>query len=105
MRHDKLVRDGIPSILADSGLTFTSHIATDEEFWPALKQKLQEEVNEFIESENKEEIADIFEVIRAIASHQGWTQEELETLRKIKSKERGGFTEKIILEYVNTQYG
>jgi predicted house-cleaning noncanonical NTP pyrophosphatase (MazG superfamily) len=85
MRHDKLVRDKIPAILTKQGITLTSHIAAAEEYQQALRQKLQEEVKEFLADENPEELADILEVIYALADNSGINQPELETIRTKKS--------------------
>ena len=63
-------------------------------------KKLQEEVNEYLEAENIEEMVDILEVIRAILEHKGVTYDEIEEKRIKKAKKRGGFKEKIFLEKV-----
>ena len=63
-------------------------------------RKLQEEVNEYLEEENIEEMVDILEVIRAILEHKGVTYDEIEEKRIKKANKRGGFKEKIFLEKV-----
>jgi predicted house-cleaning noncanonical NTP pyrophosphatase (MazG superfamily) len=68
------------------------------EFRVALRQKLQEEVDEFLDSDNPWELADIIEVILALAEHMGISPEALESLREKKATERGIFQERIILE-------
>lgn len=45
-------------------------------------------------------MADVLEVLRAICIARGYTLEELEQLRAKKAAERGGFEERIFLEYV-----
>ena len=65
-----------------------------------LNKKLQEEVNEYLEEENIEEMVDILEVIRAILDHYNVTYEEIEEKRVKKAKKRGAFKEKIFLEKV-----
>ena len=58
--YNKLVRDNIPEILQEKGKEFVGHTANNrEEFFTKLKEKLQEEVNEFLERPCAEEIADI----------------------------------------------
>ena len=47
-----------------------------------------------------EEMADVLEVLQAICIARGYSLEELEVLRAKKASERGGFAEKIFLEYV-----
>ena len=66
--YNKLVRDEIPNILTEKGKKFTSHVAKDkEEYKNKLMEKLQEEVGEFLEKPCVEEIADIQEVLDALA--------------------------------------
>ena len=73
---NKLVRDKIPDIiLADNQLPVT-RILKDDEYVEALNSKLLEEVNEYLDGNNINEIADILEVIRAIVEQQGLTMEE-----------------------------
>lgn len=98
MKYNKLVRDNIPAIISAKGGTAVTHIATPEEYDQKVRTKLQEEVTEFLESNNPEELADVLEVIYAIAGRLGHTKETLETLRRQKAEERGGFQEGIILE-------
>lgn len=45
-------------------------------------------------------VLDVLEVLRAICIARGHTLEELEQLRAKKAAERGGFEERIFLEYV-----
>ncbi|MFA5966918.1 MAG: nucleoside triphosphate pyrophosphohydrolase [Patescibacteria group bacterium] len=98
MRYDKLVRDRIPEIIKEKGGKFTSHIANEQEYWQKLKEKLQEEVDEFKQGENREEVADILEVLEAICDFKGWDKSELQILKDKKAESRGGFKERIILE-------
>jgi predicted house-cleaning noncanonical NTP pyrophosphatase (MazG superfamily) len=98
MRYNKLVRDKIPLILNKKGIKTSTHIADDEEYWQKLKEKLEEEVDEFLEKSTEEEMADILEVINAIVELKKMDKEKLELLRKKKASERGGFKRKIILE-------
>ena len=100
MKYNKLVMDKIPKIIKDRGENPTTHIANEEEYWKRLKEKLKEETDEFLKEDNKEELADILEVINAICEFKRIDKEELESLRKKKSEERGGFKNKIILDKV-----
>ena len=100
----KLVRDRIPEIIEKNGKKPVTHIADEIEYWDKLKLKLQEEVEEVLEDgtndEVKEELADVLEVINAICEFKKVDKNELESLRIKKAKERGGFSNKIILEKV-----
>jgi predicted house-cleaning noncanonical NTP pyrophosphatase (MazG superfamily) len=98
MKYDKLVRDKIPEIIKSKGGLPITHIANDTEYWQKLKEKLQEEVSEFIEAQNIEEMADILEVVDAIFICKNFDERELKRVKEDKARERGKFNEKIILE-------
>ncbi len=98
MKYDKLVRDKVPGIIISKGAVPITHIASDEEYQQKLKAKLQEEVDEFLEDSNEEELADILEVIYALCDLYKIDKDKLEQLRKDKSEKRGGFKDKIILD-------
>lgn len=98
MRYNKLIRDKIPELLDQKGINYKTHIAEDEEYWLKLKEKLLEEVTEFNDSENIEELADIFEVIEAIISYKKFNHVSIESTRNSKAEERGRFNKRIILE-------
>ena len=97
-RFDKLIRDKIPQRLQEKGVEHTTHVANDEEYRGMLVQKLKEEVREFEADQNPEELADILEVIYALAESRGISRQELEAMRAKKESERGAFREHIILE-------
>ncbi|MFA5050668.1 MAG: nucleoside triphosphate pyrophosphohydrolase [Patescibacteria group bacterium] len=98
MKYNKLVRDKIPEHIKSEGRVPIIHIAKEKEYWEKLKEKLQEEIKEFSESETIEEMADIQEVINAICSFKKFNRKKLEAVRKKKAKKRGVFKKKIILE-------
>lgn len=98
--YNKLVRDKIPEIIEADGKTCKTRILSDEEYITSLEAKLNEEVAEYQADKNLEEMADILEVLQAICIARGYSLEELEALRIKKSDERGGFAEKLFLEYV-----
>ena len=97
---NKLVRDNIPSIIQNRGQKVKTRILDDNEYKLELNKKLQEEVNEFFQDDNCEELADILEVVYALAAIKGSSYTQLEDLRLEKSHERGGFQEKIFLETI-----
>jgi len=96
--YNKLVRDKIPEIIAAKGGVSKTHIASEAEYMQKLEEKLGEEVAEYLESKNPEELADICEVVYALGELRSLSPSELEALRKKKVDERGGFMKKIILE-------
>ena len=54
---------------------------SDEEFLVQIEKKLSEEVEEFQNDKNPEELADILEVIYRIAQLRGISKEKLEEIR------------------------
>ncbi len=98
MKYNKLVRDKIPKIIKSKGIIPITHIASDEEYPQKLRAKLQEEVDEFLEDNNEEELTDILEVIYALCDLYNFDKNKLEQLRKDKVEKRGGFKDKIILD-------
>ena len=98
--HNKLVRDKIPEIIRASGKTPVTHMAEAEEFDQALVNKLDEEVREFTASGSPEELADVLEVIDAICAARGMNKSDLRKLKDKKTKERGSFSKRIILDSV-----
>jgi len=98
MRKQKLVRDKIPEIIKQKGKIPITHIADDEEYLKESVRKLQEEIDEFKEKHDIEELADIIEIVHAISEFYGKSVEELEKVRKEKAEKRGGFKKRIIWE-------
>lgn len=96
--YNKLVRDKIPEIMLKNGAKPITRILSDEEYILELKNKLQEEVAEFLESDNIEEVADIEEVLLAILKAKKVSLEEFEQIRTTKKEKRGSFDKKIFLE-------
>lgn len=96
--YNKLVRDKIPEIIAgDNEKICLTRVMQDEEYLQRLNRKLQEEVNEYIESGEIEELADLEEVLRAILDFKNVSYEKFEKIRKTKVDERGAFKRKILL--------
>tara|TARA_Y100000034_G_C6640475_1_gene279939 strand:- start:201 stop:512 length:312 start_codon:yes stop_codon:yes gene_type:complete len=100
IKYNKLIRDKVPTIMSSKEKNFSTHIASEEEYKEKLKEKLLEEVNEFLERPCLEELADVQEVLNAIAYGMKITADEL--LREMfeKSITHGIFKDKIILEWV-----
>ena len=95
--YNKLVRDLIPDIIERSAGKCRTRILSDEEYLKMLDAKLDEELLEYHQDQNIEELADLLELIRAAAIARGYTLEELEAVRAEKGQKRGGFEKKIFL--------
>jgi len=98
MLYNKLVRDKIPDILKQKGIISKTHIANNTEYWFKLKDKLKEEVEEFLKDSKEEELADILEVIDSICKFKNISRQKLEFIKKEKALKRGTFNNKIILD-------
>ena len=96
-KYEKLVRDRIPDMIRAQGETPLTRVLNTEEYLRCLEGKLDEEVAEYHRDRNVEELADILEVILALAAANGWSREELEQIYRRKHDERGGFEERIYL--------
>ena len=95
--YNKLVRDKILEIIKINGQKPTHKILTADEYAVELTKKLVEEVEEYKKDKNTDELADIMEVVYALASLHSCTAEELEKIRAEKAEKRGGFEKKIFL--------
>ncbi|MBE6977099.1 MAG: phosphoribosyl-ATP pyrophosphohydrolase [Ruminococcaceae bacterium] len=95
--YDKLVRDKIPEIIADAGGKADFRVLTHEEYAVYLEAKLDEEVNEFHRDKTAEELADVLEVVYALAAEQGVSSEELMGIYQKKHQARGGFEKRLLL--------
>ncbi|MFH8224596.1 nucleoside triphosphate pyrophosphohydrolase [Streptomyces sp. NPDC018057] len=97
--HGKLVRDRIPQVIRDSGTEPVTYTAGRAEYRNRLRDKLGEEVAEFLEADEDsapEELADVLEVVRALAADLGVDADHLEKIRQAKASERGGFADRIV---------
>ena len=100
IQYNKLVRDRIPEIITNAGKTCVTEILSDEEYLRMVDAKLDEELAEYHQDQNIEELADLLEVLYAAAQARGYTKEQLEQVRKEKAVKRGAFHEKILLRKV-----
>lgn len=103
MVYNKLVRDKIPQIIEKAGKKPIIRILSDDELPLYLEMKLEEEVKEYRESKNPEELADILEVIVSLAKTQGLDVTNLLALQAEKRFRNGGFNDKILLIETETQ--
>ena len=100
IRYDKLVRDRIPEIIRASGKSCTTEVLSDQAYLRMIDAKLDEELAEYHQEQNLEELADLLEVLRAAVIARGYTLDELESVRAQKAAKRGGFAQKILLKEV-----
>ena len=96
--YNKLVRDKITDIIEADGRKAKYRILDNNEYRQELNSKLQEEVKEYLDDNNVEELADIVEVIYGILNSMDVTIDEFEKVRIKKQEERGAFNKRIYLE-------
>ncbi|GAK03903.1 hypothetical protein JCM19037_2262 [Geomicrobium sp. JCM 19037] len=103
--YNKLVRDRILAIIKQQGKHPTTIVLADKEYEHELRNKLKEEVEEYLTAstteEALEELADMVEVVHALASAHGSSAEQVEQIRANKLAERGGFHDRVFLERVD----
>ena len=97
MIYNKLIRDKIPQLIESKGGKAEIRILSDEEYPVYLEAKLDEEVGEYHRDKTIEELADILEVVYALAASQGISVEELSEIYRHKHAARGGFGKKLLL--------
>ncbi len=97
MKFNKLVRNRIPDIIRAQGETPVIRRLDDAEYVAELERKLLEECGEYLESKSAEELADILEVVYALAEAHGCSMERLGRIYSQKHAERGGFENRIFL--------
>lgn len=94
-RKEKLVRDRVPELIRADGREPIIKTLHGNALLSALQEKLVEEHAEFIAAENTasrlEELADMIELIDALAIQLGATSEDLTRLVRQKRDQRGGF--------------
>ncbi|MFE8696127.1 phosphoribosyl-ATP pyrophosphohydrolase [Cytobacillus sp. FJAT-53684] len=99
--YNKLVRDRIPEIIEKTGKKFSTKLLDNTEYIKELKKKSFEELEEYVNTTNNEEaieeLADVLEIIHALAEYHGASIEKVEEVRQEKARKRGGFKEKIFL--------
>ena len=101
-QYPKLVRDGIPSMIERDGKAAITHTAEGDEYVSFLLTKLIEEATELKNAASldhqKEEIADVREVLGAIQVALGLREKEVLAIQSSKFEERGGFSGRTVLD-------
>ena len=93
------MRDLIPDIIRAKGEVPITYQADAAEYRRRLRDKLAEEVDEFLTADDEhapEELADVLEVVYALAANLGVSRDQLEKVREDKAAARGGFAERIV---------
>lgn len=102
--YKKLVRDNIPDISISNGENPITRILSNDEYKQELEKKLYEEYQEVLNTatsdERIEELADMLEIIIALAKLEDKTLDDVVEVCKAKRLKRGGFDKKIYLEKV-----
>ena len=94
------MRDRIPEIIRVSGRRCETRTLAEKEYALALSEKLLEEAREVVEADAEgmlEELADLYEVIDAVATLYGFDIEEIRHLQAAKRQKCGGFEGRIFL--------
>ena len=102
IHYNKLVRDKIPEVIIAAGKHPVTDVLPEQEMKAALDRKLQEEVQEYLDSHSIEEMADVLEALHGIAFHMGISWDTIEQERIRKRDERGGFEKGIRLMSVDS---
>ena len=102
--YHKLVRDGIPRIIVAGGGQPVTRVLDQAGYLAALRAKLMDESGEAQaapDGQLRSELADVLEVLQALAAAQGLSWEGVVAEAARKRSERGGFDQRIFLEYVD----
>ena len=96
----KLIRDNIHNYVEDKNRVFQLERMNTASLVIVLKDKLEEETSEAVAAKGEEllqELADVYEVIRSICVHSGWTIGDLHDAADKKRAHLGGFSERWFL--------
>ena len=100
IEYDKLIRDKIPEIIEKSGKKCIVEVMDNDTYIRYLDQKLNEELAEYQADKSLEELADLLEVMYAVAEARGYSVQQLEKVRMEKAEKRGGFSKRLRLKGV-----
>ena len=100
-QYQKLVRDKIPEKIKNNNETPIIRTLNNEEYIKELEKKLYEEYIEVLSAKGNdklEELADMLEVITALANSENKTLDDIIKIANNKKDKRGAFNDKIFLE-------
>ncbi len=105
---NKLIRSKLPDRMVEEGVVVNSQKLEVEEYVVQLKQKIIEEANEVSEAKSREELitelADVLEVIYAIAESTAISQAEIEQARIEKRETNGYFKPENYVHYIQVDH-
>lgn len=102
MEYNKLIRDRIPEIIEASGKKYViEKCNSPHEINQRLIEKLLEESDEFLESNEIEELVDLLQIVHSLIENNDCDLREIEKIRTKKEVARGGFRKGIILKRVD----
>lgn len=94
--------------MKESGDEYETRILGKAEFEKELKKKLVEEAKELAKAPKEEllnELADVLELTKSIASHHKISFSKIEKFQEEKRKKRGGFKKKLFLVWSTGKAG
>ena len=97
MGQARLVRDNVPQLMRRRGEHPIVRTAEPYEYAGLLRAKLVEEVEEFLDSDDPHELADVMEVLLALAQMLGCDGDDIERMRSEKAVQNGGFANRLVL--------
>lgn len=101
---DQIIRDKLPEIMRRQGITVFERPLEGKELDQRLREKLLLEAHEVEHAktpeELMEELADVIEVVHALAKAAGVDMERVEEQRAKKSQLKGGFDGRLYNPYV-----
>ena len=103
-QFDKLIRSKIPARMEDEGVSVNRNSLSKSEYLSELKRKILEEAQEVHDAESKEdlitELADVIEVIHAIADANAISLADIENAQSEKREINGGFLPENYINYI-----
>ena len=97
IKYNKLIRDRIPEIIEKSGKKAIVKKVEGDQLLELLNKKLFEELDEYNESGEIEELADLLEVVQAILEYKEITTDEFNKIKENKNISKGRFKEGLLL--------
>lgn len=97
IKYNKLVRDRIPEIIEKTGKKAVVKELDAQDYKKFLDYKLSEELQEYLDSDSVNELADLVEVIHAILKYKDIEIPDFYDIQKKKADERGAFDKRLLL--------